>query len=201
MKAKKIIAYTLSALVLLFSLVAILGIWEIVDIEFLIARMFKSLMAILAAAAVIVLDLFSTGLTGSGRTCLDSNSTTIFARVPGRMPPGPFFFLLPSSSVNGRASNESNFSLELFFGSGYVTQGGQSGSFHHGRGSPGSAAPAEGVQEFDFDAIGRPGVEQVDLGVLRRSSSISPDPDLRSDGFAPVLPIAGGGRPVDSFRR
>lgn len=55
MKAKKIIAYTLSALVLLFSLVAILGIWEIVDIEFLIARMFKSLMVILAAAAVIVL--------------------------------------------------------------------------------------------------------------------------------------------------
>jgi hypothetical protein len=35
--------------------VAILGIWEIVDIEYLIARMFKSLMVILAAAAVIVL--------------------------------------------------------------------------------------------------------------------------------------------------
>lgn len=55
MKVKKIIAYTLSVLVLLFSVVAILGIWEIVDIEDLIARMFKSLMVILAAAAVIVL--------------------------------------------------------------------------------------------------------------------------------------------------
>jgi heme A synthase len=55
MKVKKIIAYTLSVLVLLFSIVAILGIWEIVDIEDLIARMFKSLMVILAAAAVVVL--------------------------------------------------------------------------------------------------------------------------------------------------
>jgi hypothetical protein len=55
MKVKKIIAYTLSILVLLFSVVAILGIWEIVDIEDLIARMFKSLMVVLAAAAVIVL--------------------------------------------------------------------------------------------------------------------------------------------------
>jgi hypothetical protein len=55
MRVKKIIAYTLSILVLLFSVVAILGIWELVDIEDLIARMFKSLMVILAAAAVIVL--------------------------------------------------------------------------------------------------------------------------------------------------
>jgi len=55
MKVKRIIAYTLSVLVLLFSLVAILGIWDIVDIEYLIARMFKSLMVILAAAAVVVL--------------------------------------------------------------------------------------------------------------------------------------------------
>jgi hypothetical protein len=55
MSVKKIIAYTLSVLVLLFSVIAILGIWEIVDIEDLIARMFKSLMVILAAAAVIVL--------------------------------------------------------------------------------------------------------------------------------------------------
>lgn len=55
MKVKRIIAYTLSVLVLLFSLVAILGIWDVVDIQFLIARMFKSLMVILAAAAVVVL--------------------------------------------------------------------------------------------------------------------------------------------------
>jgi len=55
MKVKKIFAYSLSTLVLLFSLIAILGIWDLVDIEFLIARMFKSLMVILAAAAVVVL--------------------------------------------------------------------------------------------------------------------------------------------------
>jgi hypothetical protein len=55
MNVKKIIAYTLSILVLLFSLVAILGIWEVVDIEDLVLRMFKSLMVILAAAAVVVL--------------------------------------------------------------------------------------------------------------------------------------------------
>lgn len=55
MRVKKIIAYTLSVLVLLFSIVAILGIWEIVNIEDLIARMFKSLMVVLAAAAVVVL--------------------------------------------------------------------------------------------------------------------------------------------------
>jgi len=55
MKIKKIIAYTLSVLVLLFSLVAILGIWDVIDMEYLIARMFKSLMVILAAAAIVVL--------------------------------------------------------------------------------------------------------------------------------------------------
>ncbi len=55
MKVKRIIAYTLSALVLLFSLVAILGIWDVIDIQYLIARMFKSLMVVLAAAAVVVL--------------------------------------------------------------------------------------------------------------------------------------------------
>lgn len=55
MKVKRIIAYTLSVLVLLFSLVAILGIWDVVDIEYLIARMFKSLMVVLAASAVVVL--------------------------------------------------------------------------------------------------------------------------------------------------
>jgi len=55
MKVKRIIAYTLSALVLLFSLVAVLGIWDVIDIEYLISRMFKSLMVVLAAAAVVVL--------------------------------------------------------------------------------------------------------------------------------------------------
>ena len=55
MKAKQIIAYTLSALVLVFTLVAILGIWEVVNVEFLLSRMFKTLLVLLAAAAVVVL--------------------------------------------------------------------------------------------------------------------------------------------------
>lgn len=54
MKVKKIFAYSLSIIVLLFSVVAILGIWNVVDIEFLLGRLFKSLMVILAAAAVVV---------------------------------------------------------------------------------------------------------------------------------------------------
>lgn len=55
MKVKKIVAYTLSILVLLFSIVAILGIWEIIEIEDLLARMFKSLMVIMAASAIMIL--------------------------------------------------------------------------------------------------------------------------------------------------
>jgi hypothetical protein len=51
---KKIIAYFLSALVLAFCIIAILGIWEIIELENLLSRMFQSMMVILAAAAVIV---------------------------------------------------------------------------------------------------------------------------------------------------
>ncbi len=51
---KKIIAYFLSGLVLLFCILAILGIWEVIDMEDLIEKMFKSIMVILACAAVIV---------------------------------------------------------------------------------------------------------------------------------------------------
>jgi hypothetical protein len=51
---KKIIAYFLTGLVLIFSIVAILGIWDIVELEHLLNRMFQSMMVILVAAAVIV---------------------------------------------------------------------------------------------------------------------------------------------------
>lgn len=51
---KKVIAYFLSALVLAFCILAILGIWEIIELENLLSRMFQSMMVILAAAAVIV---------------------------------------------------------------------------------------------------------------------------------------------------
>lgn len=53
-KIKKVIAYFLSGLVLLFCIVAILGIWDIINLENLLSRMFQSMMVILAASAVIV---------------------------------------------------------------------------------------------------------------------------------------------------
>ena len=51
---KKIIAYFLTGLVLLFCILAILGIWEVIDMEYLLEKMFKSMMVILASVAVIV---------------------------------------------------------------------------------------------------------------------------------------------------
>lgn len=51
---KKVIAYFLSGLVLAFCILAILGIWDIIELENLLSRMFQSMMVILAASAVIV---------------------------------------------------------------------------------------------------------------------------------------------------
>ena len=55
MRVKKIVAYILTILVLLFSVVAVLAIWEVIDYDQLIKRMFQSLMVVLAASAMIVL--------------------------------------------------------------------------------------------------------------------------------------------------
>ncbi len=52
---RKVVAYILAGLVLLFSIVAILAIWDIIEYRYLIKRMFQSLMVVLAASAVIVL--------------------------------------------------------------------------------------------------------------------------------------------------
>lgn len=52
---RKIVAYILSILVLVFSVVAILAIWDVIEYKYLIKRMFQSLMVVLAASAVIVL--------------------------------------------------------------------------------------------------------------------------------------------------
>ncbi|MFZ5941916.1 MAG: hypothetical protein ACOYXB_15215 [Bacteroidota bacterium] len=52
---RKAIAYTLSIFVLLFSFLAILSVWDIIDYNFLMKRMFQSLIVVLVAAAVIVL--------------------------------------------------------------------------------------------------------------------------------------------------
>jgi len=52
---RRIIAYIMAALVLVFSAVAILAIWDIIDSEDLLKRMFQSLMVLLSASAIIVL--------------------------------------------------------------------------------------------------------------------------------------------------
>ena len=51
---KKIISYFLIVLVLLFTIIALLGIWNIIELEDIIKKMFVSLMVIFAAAAVIL---------------------------------------------------------------------------------------------------------------------------------------------------
>ena len=55
MKIKKIVAYALTIMVLAFSILAVLAIWDIIEYRYLIKRMFQSLMVVLAASAVIVL--------------------------------------------------------------------------------------------------------------------------------------------------
>ncbi|MCB9000041.1 MAG: hypothetical protein H6540_08260 [Bacteroidales bacterium] len=51
---KKTIAYFLSGLVLIFAIIAILGIWDIIDLQNLLTKMFSSMLVIVAASAVIV---------------------------------------------------------------------------------------------------------------------------------------------------
>lgn len=51
---KKIISYFMIVLVLVFTIIALLGIWEIISLEDIIKKMFVSLMVIFAAAAVIL---------------------------------------------------------------------------------------------------------------------------------------------------
>lgn len=52
---RRIVAYVLSALILVFSIIAILAIWDIIEYRFLVKRMFQSLMVVLASSAVILL--------------------------------------------------------------------------------------------------------------------------------------------------
>ena len=51
---KKIISYFLIVLVLIFTIVALLGIWDIISLEEIVRKMFVSLMVVFAAAAVIL---------------------------------------------------------------------------------------------------------------------------------------------------
>jgi len=51
---KKIISYILIVLVLLFTVIALLGIWDVIELEDIVRKMFVSLMVIFAASAVIL---------------------------------------------------------------------------------------------------------------------------------------------------
>lgn len=51
---KKIISYFMITLVLIFTIIALLGIWDIISLDDIIKKMFVSLMVVFAAAAVIL---------------------------------------------------------------------------------------------------------------------------------------------------
>lgn len=51
---KKVISYFMIILVLVFTVIALLGIWEVISLEDIIKKMFVSLMVVFAAAAVIL---------------------------------------------------------------------------------------------------------------------------------------------------
>ncbi len=51
---RKVISYFMIVLVLVFTIIALLGIWDIISLEDIIRKMFVSLMVVFAAAAVIL---------------------------------------------------------------------------------------------------------------------------------------------------
>lgn len=51
---KRIISYLLIGVILVFTIIALLGIWEIIKLEEIVRKMFLSLMVIFAASAVIL---------------------------------------------------------------------------------------------------------------------------------------------------
>jgi hypothetical protein len=51
---KKIISYVLIILVLVFTIIAILGIWDVINLEEVMNKILKSLLVIFAASAVIL---------------------------------------------------------------------------------------------------------------------------------------------------
>jgi hypothetical protein len=67
---KKIISYFMIILVLIFTIIALLGIWEIISLDDIIKKMFVSLMVVFAAAAVI-LFIFSVLIRDEGPEKLD----------------------------------------------------------------------------------------------------------------------------------
>ncbi len=63
---KKIVSYLLIFLVLVFTVIAILGIWEVIDLDNVLRKIMSSLIVIFAAAAV-VLFIFAVLIKEPGR--------------------------------------------------------------------------------------------------------------------------------------
>ncbi|MFO7656705.1 MAG: hypothetical protein R6W78_06525 [Bacteroidales bacterium] len=51
---KKTVAYILIGLVLVFTVLSILGIWEVIDLDFIMKKIILSLLVVFAASAVIL---------------------------------------------------------------------------------------------------------------------------------------------------
>ena len=51
---KRIISYLMIGLVVIFTVIALLGIWDIISLEEIVRKMFLSLMVVFAASAVIL---------------------------------------------------------------------------------------------------------------------------------------------------
>jgi hypothetical protein len=51
---KRIISYLLIGLVVIFTVIALLGIWDIISLDEIVRKMFLSLMLVFAASAVIL---------------------------------------------------------------------------------------------------------------------------------------------------
>jgi hypothetical protein len=51
---KKIVSYVLIILVLMFTVIAVLGVWEFIDLNNIIQKIMSSLLIIFAASAVVL---------------------------------------------------------------------------------------------------------------------------------------------------
>jgi hypothetical protein len=68
---KRVISYLLIGLVIVFTVLALLGIWDIISLEEIVRKMFLSLMVVFAASAVI-LFIFSVLIKDSDVTKHDN---------------------------------------------------------------------------------------------------------------------------------
>jgi hypothetical protein len=67
---KKIVSYFLMILVLVFTVIAILGIWDLIDLEDIFRKIFFTLMVIFASTA-LVLFIFTVLIRGDEQKPID----------------------------------------------------------------------------------------------------------------------------------